>query len=258
METSYQDIAQLDAEATLRFYADMEQGNFAQMLKLLHDDILFYKRLETQYATAVSVITDPDATLVYQFYAQAQHQLTTAMLQLCRGHLVDSKVATRLAIENAAYAHIFNNATKEEQGRLLELWAHRDDNLDAFRVEFGERKLFPKNDSAMMRLKTLYDNCCVASHPNLVHQGMRTVISDDQVKNGYFDFPENDPTGWYTRAIHHIYRTHIEILNLFSVHFSSHFADAKTWKAATDQLSTELAQRVDHLRQTVWLKDKDK
>lgn len=253
--TTHQDVAHLPAKELLEFHAGLEQNNIGRMMQLLDQEIAYYKDIWDLY-DGVKKMENENLYQVIEFFGQSKHQLTIALLSLVRGHIADAMAATRLAIEHAVYADIFMRPDVNQED-LLERWSNRDkgeEGLKRFRDVFGLNKMFPKDNHRLADLAKNYDVCCDGAHPSLAVLGLRSSATPEEIKRSYFDYPEEDKdvVGWYTRAIHSIFRAHVRILDLYHTHLNSQLADPEEWHKKLGGIDKELSERVEQLKQNGW------
>lgn len=160
-------------------------GNSLQTLdafKELYQLILENMQSHWEGETAVHIA-------VCQFLIACQYNLDQAMLQILRGHLMDSSLFTRKAIEFCAFA-----ARVTKHPHLAATWmeAVKDEaSWETYREKFGIKGLFPDDNATLKELFSEYDQASKSSHPSVFgiasHVTVKNTEDEFHLAFNYFD-----------------------------------------------------------------------
>lgn len=164
-------VKELQPDSHLRAILVAQQFNFETTSENLGDSLCLVDDLIDAYQNVSALIqisgigpTDKIVS-VGQAMLFGQHQLIQASLAAVRGHLNDSYLYSRRAIEVCAFAHRII-----KHPHLAVVWVKAgdsDDAYDEYRKKFSPGKIFEKDHEFLGELYSRYDLCCKLSHPSL-------------------------------------------------------------------------------------------
>lgn len=138
-----------------------------------------------------------------------------SLLNLFRGHYVESLAALRNSIELATYVNVIH------KDNLLDfVFLKKDEDVKEFERMFKMNK-FPDNDELVFPLKERWKFVSNwASHMNYgaIHQKIRIESKGESqtLRVGYFDLETEDDPKNFRRHLNYILDTHIIILQVFA------------------------------------------
>lgn len=151
-----------------------------------------------------------------QYLLACRYQLVIGALSILRGHLNDSFIFARKAIEHCAFA-----ARVVKHPHLATIWVKAGDNDESYkkyREKFSPGKIFPDDHQALGELYNRYDLCAKFSHPSIYsfagHLGTNIHREKIQFTMEYFQLRNNDPSE-PIRTLLWTIDTHSKILNVF-------------------------------------------
>lgn len=152
---------------------DLEERNYLTSKEVLGDSLLLVEDVHGLYRLLTELIFNSgiepkdEVIAVDYFMLACQYYLTIGMLALLRGHINDSFVLSRKAIELCAFA-----ARVKKNPNLATIWvqAGRQKGSEVYkryRKEFSSKNIFPKDNQKLCELYNRYDICSKLSHPSL-------------------------------------------------------------------------------------------
>jgi hypothetical protein len=184
--------------------------------------------------------------IVGQSLMACRTDLIVGSLATLRGHLGDSFMYTRRAIEFCAFA-----AAVQREPVLARIW--RDSGRDRpsynkYLRTFRTEKLFPKTDSYLVELAERYNIAAKYAHPSRFAFAGRVGASSDDVEMSltfdYFQVSNADPSE-PARTMLWILNTHFVVLLVFErLMVDAMGRDRNTWVAARESV----ASRLDELK----------
>lgn len=152
---------------------DIEEKNYYTSKEVLGDSLLLVEDVHSLYRLLTELIFNSgieprDEIIAANYFMLAcQYNLTIGMLALLRGHINDSFILSRKAIEQCAFA-----AKVKKNPGLATIWmqASRQKGTAVYkeyRREFSSKNIFPKDNPKLCELYNRYDICSKLSHPSL-------------------------------------------------------------------------------------------
>lgn len=171
-----------------------------------------------------------DTLFGVHFVHMCRYQLIIANLALLRGHIADSVMATRRAIEHCAFA-----AAIKREPALLSIWisSGKDDaSYRQYRNSFGSKTIFPKGNAPMAALYERYDFFSRFVHSSLTSIALRTSVKNNVPEFSYFELKNDDATE-PARTFLMTVDIHLMILEVFEEIFADAIAHDRTkWEVA--------------------------
>jgi len=176
------------------------------------------------------------------FLLASRYQLTVGTLSLLRGHLSDSFLFTRKAIEYCAFA-----ARVKKHPQLARVWlgAGSDEaSYEQYQEKFSGRKLFPKDDALLSILHGRYDLCAKFSHPSIYslarHAEIARAPEAITFLYQYFQLRDADPSE-PIRTLLWVVDTHFGIIRVFQQVFSEYVAKDRTrWEIRRNAVDSKI------------------
>lgn len=184
--------------------------------------------------------------IVGQSLMACRTDLIIGALSACRGHLSDSFMYSRRAIEFSAFA-----AAVQREPQLARIWQElgRDrPSYNKYLRTFRTEKLFPKHDPHLLDLSERYNVAAKYAHPSRFafagRVGATTNEAEMSLTFDYFQVSNADPSE-PARTLLWILNTHFVILLVFEKLMADALGkDRGTWVAAREGV----ASRLDELK----------
>lgn len=143
---------------------EVSRGRLGDATELVQDLVELYQTIG-DFVTASAVKPRDEIIAGGMFLYSCRYQLVLAAANILRGHLNDSYLFTRKAIELCAFA----NRIKGEPALAmmwLQAWRTQTSYKD-FRKTFATRDLFPRDNALLMKLFGRYDMCSKFIHSSI-------------------------------------------------------------------------------------------
>ncbi len=193
--------------------------NYRESLRFLGHSVSLVQDLVEIYQRAADIAAgSPLAAraqylMSVQFSMASRYYFMTAIHACFRGHISDTFAATRMAIEQAAFA-----ARVKRNPAFAPIWlmASQDEQAyEKYREKF--RKLFPFEHQQLKELGTRYDFCAKQTHPSVHSFATRSKV--EETEHHYtlkFDYFQVDRDGAeLVRTFIWILSTHLLIVQVF-------------------------------------------
>ena len=151
-----------------------------------------------------------------QYLLACRYQLVVGTLSILRGHINDSFIFTRKAIEHCAFA-----ARVVRHPHLASIWVKAGDDDESYKKykdKFSPGKIFPYDHKVLGELFNRYSLCSKFSHPSIYsftrHLGTNIHRESVQFTMEYFQL-RNDDHSEPIRSLLWTIDTHFGILNVF-------------------------------------------
>ena len=179
-----------------------------------------------------------------QFLLACRYQLVVGAITSLRGHLSDSHMYTRKAIEFSAFA-----ARVKKHPHLAMVWLKADakdaESYGKYREKFSPGKLFPADHAVLKELYDRYDHCSKVSHPSLYsicrHIETERTATDFNIRFNYCELKNNDLSE-PAQTFLWIVDTHFGILQVFEEVLADVIAhDRKKWEVQRNAVDGKVA-----------------
>jgi len=228
---------------------ELEEANYQTARRVLGDSISLVEDLINLYKLLSAMVkesgVEPRDEIVAgsQFLLACRYQLVLGALALLRGHLTDSHMYTRKAIEFCAFA-----ARVKKHPHLAMVWldAVTDDAAyGKYREKFSPGKLFPEDHAMLGKLWDRYDFCSKSSHPSPYsiarHLETKKTIDAFNIRFNYIELKDNDLSE-PTRTLLWTVDAHFGVLRVFEEVFTDVIAyDRKKWEIQQNAVDGKLA-----------------
>lgn len=228
---------------------ESEEANYQTARRLLGDSVSLVEDLINLYKFLSGMVKESrvegrDEILAgLQFLLACRYQLVLGTLALLRGHLSDSYMYTRKAIEFCAFA-----ARVKKHPHLAMVWleAAKDDaSYEKYRKKFSPGKLFPEDHKVLEKLWERYDFASKFSHPSphsiARHVETKETTAGFNIRFNYIEFKDNDlsePVRTFLWTVD----THFGVLRVFEEVFADVIDyDRKKWEIQQNALGGKLA-----------------
>ncbi len=198
----------------------ISRGYLGDSVTLIEDLVGLYSLLG-EFIKSFGAKPNDESVSAAQFLLACRYQLVVSALAVMRGHLNDSFLFTRKAIELCAFA-----ARVTRHPHLAQVWVLSGDDEESYRTyreKFRPGSLFPEDHKILGRLKDRYDMCSKFSHPSLFsfgrHLEVETKENEFNLKFDYFQLGNDDPSE-PARTFLWVVDTHLGIIKVFEETFS--------------------------------------
>lgn len=238
---------------------ESEEANYQTSRRVLGESVTLVEDLLDLYRVLGEMIRGSrlgprdEIVCAGQFLLGCRYQLTLGALAALRGHLHDSFMLSRKAIELCAFA-----ARVKRHSHLAMIWLCAGDSdaaYDAYREKFAPGKLFPEDHEILGKLGERYDHCSKLTHPSVYslagHIETERRANEVAFRFHYFQLKGSDPSepAW---TFFWIVDTHFGILRLFEEVFADAIAhDRPAWEIQRNGVDAKIGVHKERWKKVI-------
>jgi len=201
---------------------EYEEENYQRAKRRIGDsvsivqDLVDLYKLLGEFIEKSSLALNDEIVCATDSLLACRYQLSMGALSLLRGHLTDSNLFTRKAIEFCGFAARIKN-----HPHLGMVWLKAGDSDESYKEylnKFRPKSLFPNTHPLLTELHIRYDQCSKQSHPSVysICRHIEVNQKDDKIsiRFNYFELKQGD-TSEPIRTFLWLVDTHFGIIRVF-------------------------------------------